>query len=202
MQVGGTKVFWQLKRALDILLGLALLPLLLCVSVLALCFNPWLNPGPLVFSQPRIGRHGALFIMYKLRTMRCLTQAPSGQRFADTEIHRITPFGFFLRRYRLDELPQLLNVLRGDMSLIGPRPEQPGFVNEYTAAMPDYHRRHIVRPGLSGLSQVVQGYTSDTSGTRRKLALDLRYISQAGVRMEAYVFWRTLITVATGHGAI
>lgn len=202
MQVGGTPVFWLAKRASDVLFAALLLPLLAGVALVALCFNPALNPGPLIFAQRRVGLHGTLFVMYKLRTMRCLPAGDTAVRFADAEAHRITGFGSFLRRYRLDELPQLINVLRGDMSLIGPRPEQPGFVAEYQTSLPDYHHRHSVRPGLSGLSQVVQGYTSDTSGTRAKLALDLRYISQAGLRMEAYIFWRTLVTVATGHGAI
>lgn len=128
--------------------------------------------------------------------------ADTGPRFAIDEARRIGGLGRFLRRYRIDELPQILNVMRGEMSLIGPRPEQPEFAKEYEHCLPDYNDRHIVRPGLSGLSQVIQGYTSDADGTARKLALDLRYIRKSGFRMEAYILWRTLVTVATGQGAL
>lgn len=167
--------------------------------MILLAVNPWFNVGSLLYRQKRVGRHNALFVMFKFRTMR-----PNAGRakFANAEGHRINGFGALLRRFRIDELPQIINVLRGEMSLIGPRPEQPEFARQYCQSLPDYHRRHVIRPGLSGLSQVVQGYTSDDQGTRMKLALDLRYISKSGFRMEAYVFWRTLVTVVTGYGAI
>lgn len=199
MQIGGTPLFWWAKRGQDIVLSAILLPVLIFVGLTLLVVNPWLNPGSLFYFQPRVGQHNTVFVMYKFRTMRA---GGAQARFADAEAHRISQFGHLLRRYRLDELPQIINVLRGEMSLIGPRPEQPEFARHYTETLPGYHQRHAVRPGLSGLSQVVQGYTSDAHGTRRKLALDLRYISRCGFRMEAYVFWRTLVTVATGHGAL
>ena len=199
MNVGGTPLFWTAKRVYDVLLSLALLPLLVLVALILLLLNPFLNPGPLLFHQKRIGRHDAPFVMFKFRTMRCDAGSAS---FADAQSHRISRFAHALRRYRMDELPQLINVMRGQMSLIGPRPEQPEFAREYTRSLPNYDQRHMVRPGLSGLSQVVQGYTCDARATRVKLALDLRYISKSGFRMEAYIFWRTLVTVATGHGAL
>lgn len=199
MHLGGTPVFWSAKRTFDIVVSVVLLPVLILVAVVAVLLNPFLNAGPLLYVQQRVGRHDTVFVMYKFRTMRPAACLP---RFADAEAHRITCFGRVLRRYRLDELPQIVNVLKGEMSLIGPRPEQPSFARAYQQALPEYRHRHMVRPGVSGLSQVEQGYTSDTKGTRTKLALDLRYISQSGFRMEAYVFWRTLITVATGYGAI
>lgn len=199
MQIGGTRVFWGAKRLCDLAFSAVLiLPLLVCGLGL-LCLNPRLNPGPLIFLQPRVGQHGRVFVMYKFRTMR---PASCGPRFADAEGDRIGRLGGLMRRFRIDELPQIVNVLRGEMSLIGPRPEQPEFVSQYRRVLPDYDLRHRIRPGLSGLSQVVEGYTSDTHGTERKLALDLRYIQSCGFRMEAYVMWRTLVTVATGQGAI
>ncbi|MGC1503699.1 MAG: sugar transferase [Sulfitobacter sp.] len=168
-------------------------------ALILLVLNPWVNPGPLWYWQKRVGRHDTLFVMLKFRTMR----PKIGQaKFAVAEGHRITDFGAFLRRFRIDELPQIINVLRGEMSLIGPRPEQPEFARQYRLSLPDYNQRHVVRPGVSGLSQVLQGYTSDAQGTRVKLTHDLRYISNSGFRMEAYVFWRTLVTVVTGYGAI
>ncbi len=199
MQIGGTRLFWRFKRLNDLVISVLLLPVLGTAAVLLLVVNPWVNPGPLMFRQTRVGWYDRPFVMLKFRTMR----PDAGQaRFADAESHRITGFGAILRRFRIDELPQIINVLRGEMSLIGPRPEQPEFARQYRRTLPDYHHRHLVRPGLSGLSQVVQGYTSDDQGTRVKLALDLRYISKSGFRMEAYIFWRTLVTVLTGYGAI
>ena len=199
MQIGGTRLFWRFKRLNDLVISVLLLPVLGAAAVLLLVVNPWVNPGPLMFRQTRVGWYDRPFVMLKFRTMR----PDAGQaRFADAESYRITGFGAILRRFRIDELPQIINVLRGEMSLIGPRPEQPEFARQYRQTLPDYHHRHVVRPGLSGLSQVVQGYTSDDQGTRVKLALDLRYISKSGFRMEAYIFWRTLVTVLTGYGAI
>ena len=199
MRIGGTRWFWLAKRLCDYAISLVLLPVLAIAAIVLLLLNPLLNPGPLIFWQKRVGQHDRLFIMLKFRTMRLHN---GHAKFANDEAHRITVFGRLLRRYRVDELPQILNVLRGEMSLIGPRPEQPEFARQYGRTLPDYHHRHVVRPGLSGLSQVVQGYTSDTRGTRTKLALDLRYIKQSGFRMEIYIFWRTLVTVATGYGAL
>lgn len=199
MHIGGTPVFWSAKRIFDIVVALLLLPVLAAVAAVALVLNPFLNAGPLLYVQQRVGRHESVFLMYKFRTMRPAAGLP---RFADAEAHRITCLGRVLRRYRLDELPQIVNVLKGEMSLIGPRPEQPAFAMGYLETLPEYRHRHMVRPGVSGLSQVEHGYTSDAKGTRTKLALDLRYISHSGFRMEAYVFWRTLVTVATGYGAL
>ena len=198
MKVGGTWLFWRVKRLADVCLSVVLLPLLLVIGCLVWCLNLRLNPGPLIFDQERVGLHGQPFVMFKFRTMH---PGSSGPRFADTESYRISGFGHLLSRYRIDELPQLLNVLKGDMSLIGPRPEQSEFAQRYRHTFSDYVLRHSVRPGLSGLSQVLQGYTCDNQGTRRKLALDLAYIRRSGFRMEAFVFWRTVRTVATGFGA-
>lgn len=197
-QIGGTWAFWIVKRAMDIGLSLALVPLLLCCGMVVALLNPWLNPGPLVYRQARVGRHGAVFVIVKLRSM---VPATRRARFADAEGDRIGRFGQLLRRYRVDELPQIINVLRGEMSLIGPRPEQPDFAQHYHETLPGYAQRHLIRPGISGLAQVTQGYTSDADGTRRKLALDLHYIRRCGFRLEGYVLWRTVVTVITGHGA-
>ncbi|MCX7559802.1 sugar transferase [Sulfitobacter sp. F26204] len=199
MRVGGTRLFWCAKRLSDVGLSLALLPVLVALALVLAVVNPWLNPGPLFYFQKRVGQHDRIFVMLKFRTMR---PQVGKAKFADAEGHRIMRFGAILRRFRIDELPQILNVLRGEMSLIGPRPEQPEFAWQYRHQLPDYANRHIVRPGLSGLSQVVQGYTSDIQATQVKLELDLRYITKSGFRMETYVFWRTLVTVFTGHGAI
>lgn len=199
MRVGGTATFWKAKRIGDVLLSLALLPVVLSVGIVIFLLNPALNPGPLLYRQRRIGQHEKTFLMLKFRTMQ---GGAESIRFASEEMHRITWFGRYLRRYRIDELPQVINVLRGEMSLIGPRPEQPAFAEAFRQALPGYCQRHTIRPGVSGLSQVMQGYTSDTDGTRRKLVLDLQYIRRSGFRLEGYILWRTLVTIVTGHGAL
>lgn len=199
VKIGGTSTFWKIKRLGDITLAVLLLPALVGCGLVLAALNPFANPGPLFFRQIRIGRSGACFAMWKFRTM---TPRSGPARFANSETHRIPAIGRFLRRYRIDELPQLISVLRGDMSLIGPRPEQPDFARRYGQLIPRYNVRHAVRPGVSGLSQVRIGYASDVRATRRKLALDLRYIRRSGYRMEAYVLWRTITTILTGRGAV
>lgn len=191
--------YWAAKRAFDLAGALLLAPVVLCVAAVLMAMNPWFNPGPLLFRQARVGQGDRLFLVVKFRTMRA---APPAPRFADAEQHRITRLGGHLRRCRFDELPQIINILRGEMSLIGPRPEQPEFVQRYAKDLPGYLRRHSLRPGISGLSQVMQGYTSDTDGAAQKLALDLRYIDQASPRLDAFITWRTLVTVITGFGAL
>ena len=199
MPVGGSPTFWMFKRAYDVVLAAILMPLFGAVALGLLVLNPFFNPGPLFFRQCRVGKVGNCFAMWKFRTMR-----PGGPqpRYATTEAYRTPPLGRWLRRYRLDELPQVINVLRGDMSFVGPRPEQPGFADQYDRMFPEYSARHLVRPGVSGLSQVLLGYTSGAEGTQRKLTLDLRYIRRSGYAMEVFILWRTLITVLTGRGAV
>ena len=111
------------------------------------------------------------------------------------EHDRITPLGHLLRRSRIDELPQVVNVLRGEMSLIGPRPDYFHHARRYMRSVPGYRRRHDVRPGISGLAQTDLGYVDCSEGTRRKVALDLRYVEEMSLRLDLYVFWRTLVTV-------
>lgn len=194
----GSLLFRSSKRGFDVLAAIALLPFLALAILVLLVLNPRRNPGPLFFAQTRVGRNGMPFRLVKFRTM---VGDQDAIKFADQEQSRITPFGMALRNKRVDELPQILNVLRGEMSFVGPRPEQVPFVEEYCAKIPAYAERHLVRPGISGLAQVEHGYTSDVKGTRGKLKYDLIYIRQSGFRMEAYVIWRTLITIISGFGA-
>ncbi len=198
MERGGTIWFWSAKRVLDVLLCVILFGVLFLAALTLTLLNPWLNSGPLLFRQQRVGKHNQPFVMFKFRTMQKGDAVP---RFADAETYRIGRFGAILRHYRIDELPQIINVLKGDMSLIGPRPEQPAFVCDYEVSLPGYLLRHEARPGVSGLAQVVLGYTSDIRGTQQKLAYDLRYTAGSGFRMECYVLWRTVVTILTGFGA-
>lgn len=148
------------------------------------------SPGPVLFRQRRVGLAGRPFDIIKLRTMRTDAEA-DGIQFALRGDPRITRTGRWLRRTRLDELPQVLNVLRGDMTLIGPRPERPEFVEEYCRVIPYYSSRMLVRPGITGWAQVTEGYTSSVDGTLRKLERDLFYVKHRSPLLNAVILVRT-----------
>lgn len=187
------------KRLMDISISLALLPVMIVACAGLLVLNPFFNKGPLFFRQERMGRHCLPFTAIKFRTILC---TPSVERtHADPiETHRITPLGQLLRRSRLDELPQILNVLKGDMSLIGPRPDYLPHAEEFVRTVPGYKHRHVVRPGISGLAQTEVGYAVGVEQTRRKVIADLHYIRRTGYAMEFWIFWRTIRTVFGRHG--
>ncbi|MEM7438840.1 MAG: sugar transferase [Pseudomonadota bacterium] len=188
------RVFLGAKRVLDILISVSLLPgLSLCAFVL-LVLNPFKNPGPMIFGQERVGHNGRRFNIYKFRTMEGEREEVS-PRFATEEEERINGLGAFMRRTRIDELPQLINVLKGEMSLVGPRPEQVEFYDEYSQAIPGYASRQVVKPGITGLAQLKYGYTSDEVGTSRKLRWDMEYITRMGFGLEFYIMWHTFLFV-------
>jgi exopolysaccharide biosynthesis polyprenyl glycosylphosphotransferase len=178
------------KRALDvggaILLGAAMLPVL---AVIALLIRR--DGGPVLFRQRRIGEGGRPFSLIKLRTMRAGVAA--GALWAEPEDPRITGIGRFLRRTHLDELPQLVNVLRGDMSLVGPRPEQPEFVLHLERALPFYQRRHLVRPGITGWGQIRSGYARSDFGSAVKLSHDLYYLEHRCFALDLVILLETLL---------
>jgi lipopolysaccharide/colanic/teichoic acid biosynthesis glycosyltransferase len=199
VRIGGSPVFWSLKRWFDIGFSIALLPLMLICAAVILLLNPFFNPGRLFFVQARMGQDCKAFGAIKFRTM---TDARVERGPEDPiETHRITPLGGVLRKLRIDELPQILNVLAGDMSLMGPRPDYFGHARSYVRAIPQYRDRHSVRPGISGLAQIQVGYVEGTEATRLKVQADLDYIQNAGLRMELWVFWRTLVTIFRRKGA-
>lgn len=188
------------KRLFDMLAALAALPVVGIAALVLLVVNPVWNPGRLLFVQTRMGRDCRPFPALKFRTMH-----PAGAilRGPDDplEAERITPLGQFLRRSRIDELPQFLNVLAGQMSLVGPRPDYWEHAVHYLDIIPGYRQRHVVLPGITGLAQVNGGYAEGVDATMDKTQLDLHYIRTAGVGMEAYVLWRTVLVVCTGFGA-
>jgi lipopolysaccharide/colanic/teichoic acid biosynthesis glycosyltransferase len=188
-----------IKPVLDVAVSLLLLPVVAVVAVLLVLVNPVFNRGPVFFIQPRMGRACRAFGAIKFRTMRPVARVT---RRADDplEQERITPLGRFLRRSRIDELPQVVNVLRGEMSLIGPRPDYFHHARRYVRSIPGYRRRHDVRPGISGLAQTDLGYVDCIEGTRQKVALDLRYVAEMSLRLDLYLFWRTLVTVVCRRG--
>ena len=186
----------------DILGAALLLPVVGVVALVLLALNPGWNAGPLFFRQPRMGRGCLPFHGAEVPHDAAGRGGDGGRRDDPLEEDRITPLGRVLRRMRLDELPQVLNVLRGDMSLIGPRPDFYDHAVTYLAAIPRYRQRHMIRPGISGLAQTEVGYVSSIRETRRKVSADLYYIQHASLRMDAWIVWRTLKVVFTRAGKL
>ncbi len=181
------------------------------VSVVVLAFGGlfWLavgalvrltSPGPAIYRQTRVGQYGETFAMYKFRTMYENAEKETGPVWAQKDDARVTPVGRMLRRFRLDEIPQLWNVMKGEMSLVGPRPERPFFVKQHVGAIPLYSRRHRVKPGVTGLAQVKWRYDSDLEDVRQKLKYDLFYIENMSLRMDAKILLQTTRTAVTGGG--
>jgi len=180
------------KRVLDVVLGSLLMLLSLpVVAVLGLAITR--DGGPLLFRQVRIGERGRPITIYKLRTMRKGSGAAA--RWSSSDDPRVTPVGRFLRRSHLDELPQLVNVLRGEMSLVGPRPEQPEFVTLLERTLPFYERRHLIKPGITGWAQIRCGYAGSDRGSAWKLCHDLFYIKYSSMRLDLLILLRTLLVM-------
>jgi lipopolysaccharide/colanic/teichoic acid biosynthesis glycosyltransferase/glycosyltransferase involved in cell wall biosynthesis len=188
------------KRLLDVITVIAFAPLWLPLAACVALAVRLDSKGPALYSQPRVGRDGHVFTLWKFRSMVHGLQAP-GVHFAQAEDPRITRVGRLLRRSRLDELPQLFNVLMGHMSLIGPRPEQTAFVRDFAATIPSYPYRHLVRPGLTGWAQVQQGYADSADATRIKLSYDLYYVAHYSLALDLLIAAKTVKTVCTGFGA-
>ena len=189
------------KRAVDLLFAGVGLVALVPVLAAAVAVNPFLNRGPLFYHQPRVGRDGREFMIHKLRTMLPDDGSMPGRTtWTGTDDPRITPFGGLLRRTHLDELPQVINIARGDLSLIGPRPEQPGYVAELAEKIAFYDVRHIVRPGLTGWAQVKQGYAADHTDAFEKLQYDFYYLRRQGFTLDARILRRTVRRVLRGAG--
>ncbi|WP_109581903.1 sugar transferase [Cupriavidus plantarum] len=187
------------KRLLDILAVIALAPLALPLSVCVALAVRLESKGPAVFRQTRVGLFGRAFVMLKFRSMTTDEDAPA--QFAKRQDPRVTRVGRVIRKYRLDEIPQLWNVLTGDMSLIGPRPEQVPMVEQFSQSIAYYPYRHLVRPGLSGWAQVQQGYVGTHEETVTKLTYDLYYVKHCSFALDLLIAIKTLRTLLTGYGA-
>lgn len=190
----------RVKRALDICLGVGLLvftfPLLLLA---ALCVRLD-SPGPVIYRQKRVGLHGVEFTLYKIRSM-CEEAEKNGIRWTGKNDTRITRVGRCIRKTRIDELPQLVNVIKGDMSLIGPRPERMDFVKELAKALPYYKVRHAIRPGITGWAQVCYPYGASIEDARQKLEYDLYYIKNISFMLEIKILLKTIGVVLFPKGA-
>lgn len=185
--------YGRVKRLVDLMAAtIGLLPLAAMTLVVGVC-NLVGNRGKLFYRQDRVGRFGRQFSIVKFRTMRSVADAASEwTRQGDP---RITPFGRLLRRSHIDELPQIWNILRGDLSLVGPRPEQPAYVRELLGEIPFYGLRHLVRPGLTGWAQVKYGYASDESDALEKLQYDFYYLEHQDILFDLRIIGRTLRSV-------
>ncbi len=187
------------KRALDVLIAIP-------VGLVTITLSPFIalaikatSRGPVFFTQERVGRHGKRFRIVKFRTMRQDAEA-NGAQFAVRQDPRTTPVGRFLRATRLDELPQVWNVLKGDMSFVGPRPERPEFVEQLTERMPYYALRHLTRPGLTGWAQVQYRYASSLDDNLVKLQYDLFYVKHRSLVLDAAILLKTINTVLRQQG--
>lgn len=191
----------SVRDVLDALLALGLLVLLLPLLAFVAIAIRLEDGGPVLYRQERVGLRGRCFTMLKFRSMCSDAEADGRPRFAAVDDPRVTRTGRIIRRTRIDELPQLVNVLRGEMRLIGPRPERPAIVARLVREVPGYAARHAVKPGLTGLAQVHVGYASDATGAAAKLRCDLEYLHRRSVLLDLYILTHTVRVVLTGSGA-
>lgn len=192
-------VFERVKQCIDMTLVLLAAPFCILIGLVTAVLIRLESPGPVIYSQLRIGKGNRPFRIYKFRSMRFDIDAPP--QFAGENDPRITRVGRVIRKLRIDELPQFANVLKGDMSLIGPRPEQPIFVEEFDRKIPFYSYRHVVKPGITGWAQVRHGYAADADTTQIKIEYDFFYIKHCSFRLDFYIVLLTLRTMLTGFGA-
>lgn len=189
---------WQraIKRTFDVIFSLLVLVGLLPLLVVIACMICVTSRGPAIYTQDRVGRNGRTFRIFKFRTMVQDAESKTGPVHADENDPRVTTIGRWLRMFHLDELPQLLNVIRGDMSLVGPRPERPFFVEQFSREVPAYQLRECVRPGMTGLAQIHGFYNSPTN---HKLRYDLAYINNMSLLLDFKILFNTIRVSLSGH---
>ncbi len=188
------------KRFFDVAAIVLLSPLILLIAAIVALVVLIDSGRPILFWQERVGLRGKPFMMVKFRSMKADSEL-NGSAFATHADPRITKIGHFLRKFRLDEIPQLWNVLRGEMSIIGPRPEQRGFASQFADEIPLYDLRHNLRPGITGWAQVMQGYADDTLATKIKLRHDFYYVRRCSLALDFRIVLETLRTIVTGFGS-
>jgi len=191
----------QVKRLMDIIVSTGILcfgaPFWLAVAA-AIRIN---SPGPMIYKQLRVGRNGKNFIMFKFRSMYQDAEKRSGPTWASKDDPRITPVGKFIRKTRLDEIPQFWNVFKGEMSLVGPRPERPYFVEQLKTEIPWYIRRIKMKPGITGWAQVKHKYDASIEDVKQKVMYDLYYFENMSVTLDIKIILNTFLVVLTGKGA-
>ena len=194
---------WQImvKRLVDILLSLAILFFSSPIMLLSALIIKIESAGPVFYNQERVGNKNVPFKVYKFRSMRQDAEQDGGAVWAQENDDRVTRFGSLIRKFRIDELPQLWNVLKGDMSLVGPRPERPVFVEKLAETIPFYQIRHDVKPGITGWAQVCYPYGASQEDALRKLEYDLYYMKNLSIPMDLLVVFMTVKTVLCKKGS-
>ncbi len=188
------------KDVMDVLISLIVLIVTLPLSLVIALVIRMSSSGPAIYKQKRVGLYGKEFYIYKFRTMHEGAERSTGPVWASKDDPRVTPVGNWLRKLRLDEIPQFINVIKGDMSLVGPRPERPFFVEGFKREIPLYTRRLRVKPGITGWAQVKWKYDSNIEDVREKTKYDLFYVENMSLRMDLKILINTLITILTGRG--
>ncbi|WP_261069469.1 sugar transferase [Streptococcus mitis] len=189
-------IYRRAKRMVELLISIFLLILIIPICLITCIFIVIESSGNPIFIQERVGLNGRKFMMYKLRSM-YLDAEKNGHQWASKNDKRITKVGRFIRRTRIDEFPQIINIIKGEMSIIGPRPERPEFVNEFLKYIPDFNKRLAVRPGITGWAQVNGGYDLTP---KEKLGYDIYYIKHESIKLDFLILLKTAKVIFNGHG--
>ena len=193
------KLFWINKRVFDIFVSLLLIPVLIISGIILVVLNQFFNPGELFFIQERMGKNCEAFFAIKFRTMASVKEIT--RKYDDPiESNRITSLGRIMRKIRIDELPQIINVLKGEMSLIGPRPDYYRHAIQYLKNIEGYRERHLIRPGITGLAQVRLGYVESLEAISNKTSIDNYYINNLGYTADMKIIFSTLKVIICGLG--
>jgi exopolysaccharide biosynthesis polyprenyl glycosylphosphotransferase len=190
-----------LQSMYSVVLGVIGMLITLPVMAIVMLLVKFSSPGPILFRQTRVGLHGKHFVLYKFRSMYADAEARTGAVWAIKNDPRITPVGRWLRRLRLDELPQFFNVIRGHMSIVGPRPERPEFSSMLEEKIPFYRQRQWVKPGITGWAQINHKYGDTVEDSLIKLEYDLYYIKNLAPALDAYIIFHTLKVMLMSRGA-
>jgi len=193
-------LFCKFKRIFDILLSLFVLIFFFPLWVLVFILIKVESPGPAFYKQKRIGKDGKEFDLYKFRSMVDDAEKYTGPVWATKSDLRITRVGSIIRKFGIDEIPQLFNILKGDMSIIGPRPERPFFVEKFEKFIPFYSQRYRILPGITGLAQIKHKYDSNIEDVIKKLEYDFYYINNFSLRLDLYIYITTFYIIITGKG--
>ena len=197
-EYGNSKIFYEfIKRLLDIVLCIIAATIAIPITVITCVFVVLESKGSPIYSQERLGKDEKPFILYKIRSM-SFDAEKNGPQWADKNDGRVTKIGRFIRKTRIDELPQLYNILKGDMTIVGPRPERAVFTYEFEKNIPGFTNRMKVKPGLTGFAQVNGGYEMTP---KEKLHWDLKYIEERNFRKDLKIILKTVLVIFTGHGA-
>jgi lipopolysaccharide/colanic/teichoic acid biosynthesis glycosyltransferase len=191
----------SIRRVFDVLFSIVMLIIVAPVMLAAAISNKIDSQGPVFYRQTRVGLNSGLFRITKFRSMRQDAESAGLAVWASPVDDRVTSVGRFLRKYRIDELPQFFDVLRGDMSVVGPRPERPEFVDILQEAIPDYHLRHLVKPGITGLAQVRYCYGASVDDARVKHVYDKIYLNKRSLSFDGRILIETVSVVLFGKGA-